>query len=48
MLIALPRSAGVLRRAVSRKGRVTDGAGRARLAEVLAKDVLAEGSNVFR
>lgn len=45
-VIAVPRPARVLRRAVPREGRLADGAGRARAAQVLAKDVLPEGGDV--
>lgn len=48
MLIALSRSVSILRRSISREGCIAHGARRARSAEVLAKDMLAEGSNVSR
>jgi hypothetical protein len=46
MLIAVSRSARILRGAVPREGCVADRAGRARSAQVLAKDVLAKGGDV--
>ena len=41
--VAVPRAAGVLRRAVPGEGRHPDGAGHQGAAQVLAKDLLPEG-----
>lgn len=47
-VIAVPRPARVLRGPVPGKGRLADGTGGARAAQVLAKDLLPEGGDVPR
>lgn len=48
MLVAVPRAVGVLRRAVPGEGRIADGARGGGTAQVLAKDLFAEGGDVPR
>lgn len=45
--VAVPRAAGVLRGAVPGEGRHAHGARRARPAQVLAQDLLAEGGKYY-